>query len=73
MSEVKEIKEMGDLEMLIGANMFKMREEEIKESIRALLSEIGVEKFNIEKIRKMTEGIKGNLSDEIIKERESRN
>ena len=70
MSEVKEIKEMGDLEILIGANMFKIREEEIKESIRAILSEMGVEKFNIEKIRKMTEGIKGNLSDEIIKERE---
>ncbi len=70
MSEVEEIKEMGDLEILIGANMFKMREEEIKESIRGLLSEMGMGKFNIEEIRKMTEGIKGNLSDEIIKERE---
>ena len=69
-SEVKELKGLSDLEILIGANMFKMKEEEIKENIRAFLSEMGESKFSIDDIRKMTEGIKGNLSDDIIKERE---
>ena len=70
MSEVKKLKGPGDLEVLIGVNMFKMKEEEIKENIRVFLSEMGERKFSIEEIRKMTGGIKGNLSDDIIKERE---
>lgn len=59
-----------DIEMLIGACMFKLREEKIKETLRNIMDSIEGEEIGIEEVRKLMEGIKESLAQEIIKERD---
>lgn len=59
-----------DIETLIGAGMFKLREEKIKETLRAFVESIEGEEISIEEVRNLMKSIKGTLAQEIIKERD---
>ena len=59
-----------DIETLIGASMFKLREEKIKETLKAFIEGIEGEEISIEEVRNLMKRIKGTLAQEIIKERD---
>lgn len=66
---VKREKEMNEIEIIIGASIFKAKEDEIREKIREFLDEFEEEEISLDDIKKMTEGIDGSLSEDIIEER----
>ena len=69
MELTKEMKDLSDLSMMIGASIFRAKEEEIKEEIKAIISELEGE-ISIEEVREMMETVSGSMAERIIEERE---
>ena len=69
MELTKEMKDLSDLSMMIGASIFKAKEEEIKEEIKAIISELEGE-ISIEEVREMMNTVSGSMAESIIGERE---
>ena len=67
---VKSEKEMKDIDLMIGASIFKAKEDEIKEKIRELIDGLREKEIILKDVRKMMDRVNGSLSEEIIKERE---
>ena len=69
MELTKEMKDLSDLSMMIGASIFRAKEEEIKEEIKAIISELEGE-ISIEEVREMMNTVSGSMAERIIEERE---
>ena len=69
MELTKEMKDLSDLSMMIGASIFRAKEEEIKEEIKSIISELEGE-ISIEEVRKMMNTVSGSMAEGIIEERE---
>ena len=67
---VKREKEADDIDLMIGASIFKAKENEVKEKIRELVDDMEEKNISLEEVRKITSVIKGSLSEAIIEERE---
>ena len=67
---VKREKETDEIYLMIGASIFKTKEDEIKERIQELIDELGKEEISLKDVRKIMDSVKGSLSEDIIKERE---
>ena len=67
---VKREKDTEEIDLMIGASIFKAKEDEIKEKIRELIDGLGKEEISLKDVRKIMDRVKGSLSEDIIKERE---
>ena len=67
---VKREKEMEEIDLMIGASIFKAKEDEIKDKIRELIDDLDEKKISLKDIQKIMDRVKGSLSEDIINERE---